>query len=376
MISMMKIPLFKPYLGKEELSGLAKVFKSAWVGMGPRTVEFEKRFAEFVGTKEAVGVTSCTAALHIAIQGLGIRSGEVIVPPITHAATASAVMFNGATPVFADVEEDTLCIAPQDIEKKITKRTKAIIAVHLGGHACDMDKILKIARKYKLFVIEDCANATGTLYKGKMAGSLGDAGCFSFEAKKNMTTGDGGMVTTNDSKLAERLRRLRFYGTNLDTWRRFQGQAHYSWRYDIAELGWKYNMNDIQAAIGLAQFKKLPWMLAQKDKLRKMYNKELLGISWLKIPREKPYTKTGWWLYIVQVRERDKFIDYMASRGITTGGHFEPIYHHSYLKKAGVKPVTPVAERVWRHIVSLPYFPTMTKKEFRYVVDTIKKFKP
>jgi len=370
----MRIPLFKPHLGDEELHELAGVFKSAWVGMGPKTVELEAKVARANEVEHAVGVTSCTAALQLSLEALGVTSGEVIIPPITHAATANAVMFNGAKPVFADVEEDTLCIDPEDIERKITKKTRAIIPVHLGGHSCDMDAIMKIARRHKLVVIEDCANAQGARYKGKMVGSIGNAGCLSFESKKNMTTGDGGMILTSDAKIAERLRRLRFYGTSRDTWSRFSGVKKYTWQYDVVELGWKYNMNDIHAAIGLAQFKKLPWMLRQKDRIRNIYNRGLAGIPWLKTPKDRPYTKSGWWLYIIRVEARDRFVDYLSSKGITTGVHFEPIYHHSYLKKRGIRSTTPVAEWSWLHLVSLPYFPTMTDKEIRYVIEMIKKF--
>lgn len=371
----MKIPLFKPYLGKEELRELALVFKSAWVGGGPKTVEFEEKFAKTVGAKYAIGVTSGTAALHLALQALDITSGEVIIPTITHAATANAAIYNGALPVFADIEEDSLCIDVDDIKRKITSKTKAIIPVHLGGHSADMDKIMILAKRYNLKVVEDSANALITKYKGKVVGTIGDIGCYSFESKKNMTTGDGGMIVTNDKKLAERLRRIRWHGADRDTWKRFTGQQYYSWRYDITELGWKYNMTDVQAAIGLAQLKKLPWMLSQKDKIRKMYNKELKGIPWLKIPIERPYTKGGQWLYVIRVDKRDEFMDYITKHGITTGVHFEPLYSFSYLKKMKIGAKTPVTERVWKHILSLPYYPTMTKTEFKYVVKTIKSFK-
>ena len=203
----MKVPLFRPSFGKEELKNLTKAFKTGWVGAGPKTQELEQKFAKYIGTKYAAGVTSCTAALHIAVQALGIGEGdEIIVPAITVVSTPYAALYNRATPVFVDVLADTLCMDPRDVEKKITKRTKAIIPVHLGGHSADMDQIMKIARKHKLWVIEDVANAQGARYKGKMLGSIGHIGCFSFEAKKNMTTGDGGMLTTNDKKLWEKLR--------------------------------------------------------------------------------------------------------------------------------------------------------------------------
>lgn len=373
----MKVPLFRPNLGKEELKNLAKVFKTSWVGIGPMTQELESQFSRFIGVPYAVGVTSCTAALHIALQALGIKKGdEVIVPAITVVSTPYAALYNGAKPVFADVEEDTLCLDPKDFEKKITSKTKAVILVHLGGHSCDMGKIMAVAKKYNILVVEDCANAQGALYKGKPVGSFGDIGCFSFEAKKNMTTGDGGMLTIKDKNLAEKLKTLRWYGSASDTWKRFAGNAKYSWHYDVSELGWKYNMNDIIAAIGLAQFKKLPKILLRKDRLRLRYNKALRDIPWLKTPNDRPYTKSGWWLYVARVKNglRDKFMGYLAENGITASVHFPPVYEHSYFKKINISASCPVAERVSKEIVSLPLFSGMTDKEFNYVVRVIKKF--
>lgn len=374
---MKKVPLFRPKLGKEELNNLKKVFKTGWVGAGPMTQELEKQFAKSIGVEHAIGVTSCTAALHIALQALGLKSGdEVIVPAITVVSTPYAALYNGATPVFADVEADTLCLDLKDFEKKITSKTKAVIPVHLGGHSCDLDAILKIAKKNNLYVVEDCANAQGALYNGKPVGGFGDLGCFSFEAKKNMTTGDGGMLTTNDGKLAAKLRALRWYGSYNDTWKRFAGNAKYSWHYDVSELGWKYNMNDIMAAIGLAQFKKLPKVLKAKDKLRAKYGEALKGIPWLETPKDRPYTKSGWWLYVVRIKNgwRDRFIEYMGENGITTSVHFPPVYQHSYFKKIGLAADCPAAEKAAKEIVSLPLFAGMTAQEFNYVVSAVKKF--
>lgn len=373
----MKVPLFRPNLGKEELRNLAEIFKTGWVGIGPCTKELEERFAAYIGTPYAVGVTSGTAALHIALQALGVgRGDEVIVPAITVVSTPYAVLYNGAKVVFADVEADSLCLDPEDFKRKITRRTRAVIPVHLGGHACDMDRIMKIARRHKLFVVEDCANALGATYKGKMLGSIGDIGCFSFESKKNMTTGDGGMLTTKKKQWADTLKALRWYGSSADTWKRFAGNTKYSWRYDVSELGWKYNMNDVMAAIGLAQFKKLPSALRAKDKLRARYTKALVGIPWLEVAHDAPYTKSGWWLYVVRIKNnlRDQFITYMNEHGVTTSVHFPPVYQHSYFKKNRIKADCPVADYVGEEIVSLPLFGTMSDKEFNYVIKTIRGF--
>lgn len=374
---MMKVPLFRPGLGKEELKNLAEVFKTGWVGAGPKTQEFENKFAKYIGSQHAVGVTSCTAALHIAIQTLGIKKGdEVIVPAITTVSTPYAALYNGATAVFADVEPDTLCMDPEDFERKITSKTKAVIPVHLGGHSCDMDAIMKIARAHRIFVVEDCANALGATYKDKRVGSIGDIGCFSFEAKKNITTGDGGMLTTDDEKIAQTLRALRWYGSANDTWKRFAKGAKYSWHYDVTELGWKYNMNDVTAAIGLGQFKKLPDILKKKDRIRARYNKALKGIPWFETAHDRAYTKSGWWLYIVRIRHglRDQFMAHMAEQGVTTSVHFPPVYQHSYFKNAGISARCIVAEQVAGEIVSLPLFASLSDKEFNYVIKTIKMF--
>ena len=375
----MKIPLFRPQLGKEELKNLSEVFKSAWVGIGPKTQEFEKQFSRYIGTKHAKGVTSGTAALHIALQALGVGPGdEVIVPAITVVSTPYAALYNGAKVVFADVEADSLCLDPKDFERKITKRTKAVIPVHLGGHSCDMDAIMKIAKKHTIFVVEDAANALGARYKGRMVGSIGNIGCFSLEAKKNITTGDGGVLTTNDAKLDEKIKTLRWYGSSNDTWKRFAGNRKYSWSYDVTELGWKYNMNDIMAAIGLAQFAKLPRILKKKDILRAKYSKSLKGLPWLKIAEDQSYTKSGWWLYIVRIKKglRNQFVDYMAKNGITTSVHFPPVYHHTYFKKMKIRSLsTPISEKVGKEIVSLPLFAGMSDVEFNYVVKIIQAFK-
>ncbi|MFN7088842.1 MAG: DegT/DnrJ/EryC1/StrS family aminotransferase [Candidatus Paceibacteria bacterium] len=263
----MKVPLFRSYLGKEELREVGKAFKSGWVALGPRTVEFEQKFAKFIGTKYAIGTNSGTAALHLALGVYDFPKGsEVIVPAISFISDPHVALYNNLKPVFADVEPDTLCLDLRDLAKKITRKTKAVIAVHLGGHPVDMDPLMRLAKRHKFIVIEDVANALGGKYKGRMLGSIGHIGCFSFEAKKNLITGDGGMITLNNKKLTEKLRRLRWLGINKDTWRRFSNKgSHYSWYYEVAELGWKYNMNDIMAAIGLVQLKKFPRVSKRKN---------------------------------------------------------------------------------------------------------------
>ena len=367
------IPLFKPCLGKEELKALAEVFETCWVGLGPKTAEFEARFAEYIGTKHAIGVNSCTAALHLALMAYDIGPGdEVIVPTLTFVSTAHAASYVGATPVFCDVEADTLCIDVEDMRRKITPRTRAIIPVHLGGHPCDMDAIWDAIDGRDIKVIGDVANAAGGEYKGKKLGSLENIGCFSFEAKKNMTTGDGGMITTDDDAIVDKLRRLRWVGINRDTWKRFSSGSSYTWYYEVAELGYKYNMNDIQAVIGLVQLRKLNRFNAEKRRVREKYIEQLSDVSWLECPMERPWAHGAYWLFIVKVRQRDEFIKHMNAKSIVTGVHFMPAHLHPYYRDS--KPVVPVADKVWQQIVTLPLFVGMSDDQIAEVVAAIKSF--
>lgn len=374
MATQKNIPLFKPTLGKEELKALAEIFKTGWVGLGPKVAKFEEEFAKFVGTKYAVGLNSCTAALHLALYIYDFPKGsEVLLPSINFISGAHVTLLCGLKPVMVDVEPDTLVMDIKDLEKKITSKTVAVIPVHMGGHPVDMDPLMEIAKKKNLVVIEDVANAQGGTYKGKMLGSIGHIGCFSFEAKKNMTTGDGGMLTLNNEKQYETFKRLRWLGINKDTWKRFSSKTgSYSWYYEISELGFKYNMNDIAASIGLVQLKKLPGMIAKKDKLIARYNKELGKIPEVKIPVKRDWGKFAYWLYIIQTDKRDELIDYLQQQGITTGVHSMPTQLHPLY--ANLKAKTPVADEVWKKIITLPLYPSMTPAEQNRVIGSIQKF--
>ncbi len=371
----MNIPLFKPELGKEELAGLKEIFKTGWIGLGPKTAEFESTFAKYIGVKFAVGVNSCTAALKLALEIYDFPEGsEVLMATINFISAPHSALYNNLKPVFVDVDQDTLCMNVGDLERKITKNSRAIIATHLGGTPANMDGIMRIAKKHGLIVIEDVANAVGGSYNGKMLGSIGHIGCHSFEAKKNMTTGDGGMLTLNDAAMNDRLRRLRWLGINKDTWKRFsEKKGSYGWYYEVSELGYKENMNDIMAVIGLAQLKKLSGMLKRKDALIKRYNKALKDVVGVTIPGEQANAKGAYWLYILKVERRDQFIQFLQERGITTGVHFMPMHMHPLYKTDTAK--TPIADHVWQNIVSLPLYPSMTKREQDYVIKVIKEFK-
>ena len=360
-------------MNKDEiLPELEKIFDSGWIGLGPKTVEFEKKFAEFIGTKYALGVNSATAALHLSVHALGLsENDEVIVPSMTFVSTALAPLYCGAKVVFADVEEDTLCIDPVDIEKKITARTKAIIPVHFGGHACRMDEIMDIANRHKLAVIEDVAHGCGGKYKGKMLGSIGVMGCFSFHAVKNLPLGDGGMITMNDEELFKKLQRLRWVGINKDTWNRSSG-GQYSWQYSVDELGFKCHMNDIMAVIGLAQLKVLNEHNEMRRRIALHYNEELARIPWITRPVEKDYTRSAWHNYVVKVPFRNELNEFLRIKGISTGVHYEPINHYGVFK--GMKADVPVIEKVWEHLLTLPLYPDLSELEIEQIVEAIKEF--
>lgn len=367
------IPVFKPSLGREELEAVREVFESGWIGLGPKTKEFEERFAQYIGADFAVGTNSCTAALHLALAVLGINFGEVITPSLTFISTSHAILYNGATPVFADVYEDTLNVDVDDVKRKITDRTKAIIAVHYGGHPCDMDAICDLARGRGIRVVEDAAHATGASYKGKKVGTLGDIACFSFHAVKNLTTGEGGMITTSDEKVYKELQKLRWLGITKDTWQRSEEEVdRYSWYYEVETLGYKYHMSDINAAIGLVQLKKVDALNEKRRQITIRYNTEFKNLDWLKIPILKENVKSSHHNYVVKVDDRDKFIGYLKNKGISSSVHYIPNHHYKIYKK--YRADVPVTEKIWKKLVTLPLFPDLTEEEIDKIVEAVKGF--
>lgn len=367
------IPVFRPKMNKEEiLPELERIFDSGWIGLGPKTPEFEEKFAQYIGVRYAVGVNSATAALHLACYVLGLKEGdEVIIPSMTFVSTALAPIYCGAKPVFADIEEDTLCVDPKDIERKLTSRTKAIILVHYGGHACRVGEILEIARKYNLYVIEDVAHGCGGKYKGTMLGSIGVMGCFSFHAVKNLPTGDGGMITTNDEGLYKELKKSRWVGIDKGTWDR-AAKRGYAWQYSVDKLGFKYHMNDIIAVIGLAQLKVLEEHNLIRRKYAEKYEEVLTHAGWIKTPVEKDYAYSAWHNYVVKVPMRDELNEYLRTNGISTGVHYEPIHHYTVF--GNTKVDVSITERIWTTLLTLPLYPDMTNGEFEKVTGEIIKF--
>jgi perosamine synthetase len=375
----MEIRLFKPCVGEEELDNIRDVFKRAWLGLGPKVSQFEKEWSSYIGARNSIGVNSCTAALHLAITAFKFPEGKkILVPAVTFVSTALAVLYNRLEPVFVDVDPETISIDMADLERKYTKDCVGVIPVHLGGHPVRMDELIGWAGEKGLKVIEDCANSGGGEYRGRKLGTLGDIGCFSFEEKKSMTTGDGGMICSNDFSLIEPLRACRWVGIDKDTWKR---AANYldakqldsrHWYYEVSVLGYKYNMNDLMAAIGLAQLKKLDWMNERRARIIERY---LSGIKELEDIRPiYPYQleNSAYWIFGVRSPQRDDLIIHLKKKGIATGVHFLPLPLHPLFKSYDHD--IPVAKQIWQEIVTLPLFPELTDEEVDYVLEAMASF--
>jgi len=373
----MKVRLFKPNIGEEELESVKGAFDRAWLGVGPKTKEFEEKWTDFVGCNESVGVNSCTAALHLGLSSFKFPKGKkVLVPVLTFAATAMAPLYNNLEPVFVDVDEDTLCISLEDLERKYDKDCVAVIPVLYGGCPGKIDEVVKWARSKNLKVIEDCAHTAGGKFKGKTLGTFGDIGCYSFEEKKCMTTGDGGMICSDDKELIEPLRHSRWVGMNKDTWQREKENNISSetnqWYYEILELGYKYNMNDLMASIGLEQLKKLPNMNKRKVDIIFKYLDGIKECKTLKV--EIPYSREvgSYWMFMLRTQNRDKFINFMKGREIATGVHYMPLSLHPFFKQ--FENNTPTAYNIWNEFVTVPLHSGLTDLEVDYVIDAMVDF--
>lgn len=368
----MMIPVYKPYHDELEMKYLREVIESGWWGMGPKTSEFEKKFAAYIGCEHALGLNSATAALHLALMCVGVEGAEVISPAMTFVSTNHAILYNGGIPVFCDVEPDNLNVTAAEIAKLITPRTKAIIVVHYGGYACDMDPIMELARENKLAVIEDCAHACGGKYKGQMLGSIGDFGSFSFQAVKNLATGDGGMLTTNNDEWAARIKKLRWVGISKDTFDRGAGNS-YDWFYNVTEAGYKYHMNDIIAALGLAQLEKLDWMNEKRRYWSVRYRKAFSDIPAIKVPIVKDYMFPACHNFVIKVPNRDELRASLMAKGITTGVHYYP--NHLFEMYKPWYRLLPVSESVWKELVTLPLYPDLSEEDFDLITSSIRDFR-
>lgn len=365
------IPLARPSLDKSELENIKKVFSTCWLGMGSFVYEFEQKLQDYLGARHALAVNTGTTAIHIALSAIGIKAGdEVIVPSLTFVGSIQPIIALGAKPVFCDVMPDTLNIDPKSAAGKITKKTKALICVHYGGMACDMDELLSIGKKYGIDIVEDAAHAFGSSYNGKRIGSFGDVACFSFDPIKNLTCGEGGCVTTSSARLAEILRRKRLLGISKDTWMRYKNKR--SWFYEVVTDGYRYHMSNINAAIGLAQFKKVDGFIERKKNIVIEYDrffKNLEGVTILK----RNYSETAPFNYTIRLKKaRDKFIQFMQTNGVSTGINYIPNHLQPFFKKYRTK--LHVTEKIWKEIVSLPLYYDMKKYDVEKVKSLVKKF--
>ena len=402
------LPFSLPTIGEEEIAEVMDSLRSGWITTGPKTKQFEEEFREYIGARHAIAVNSCTAGLHIALAALGIGPGdEVIVPTLTFCSTANVVVHLGARPVLVDVGED-FNVTPEAIERAITSRTRAIIPVHYGGQPCDLDAIYSVAACYNLPVVEDAAHAVGAAYHGHKIGSdflsrgaeeQGSGGAreprsrsveerltcnvqrvtvFSFYATKNMTTGEGGMITTADDELAERMRLLSLHGMSRDAWKRYTSTG--SWYYEVLLPGYKYNMTDIQAALGIHQLRKLDDFIAIRRRYARMYDEGFADMPEVERPIIHSDRTHTYHLYVIRLNlerltiDRAQFIEELKALNIGSSVHFIPVHLHLFYQRAfGYKPGDfPVAERIYERIVSLPLFPKMTEDDVKDVISAVK----
>lgn len=370
------IPYGRQWVDREDISHVESVLRSDFITQGPKVEEFEDKVANYCGAKYAVAVSSGTAALHIACLAAGIKNGdEVITTPISFAASANCVLYCGGKPVFADIEDDTVNINPAEIEKKITKRTVAIIPVDFAGHPCHLKEIQKIAKKHNLVIIEDACHALGAEYRGTKIGSceFSDITVFSFHPVKSFTTGEGGMVLTNRKDLYKKLTVFRNHGivrNRKDLLRKNEG----SWYYEIQDLGFNYRITDFQCALGISQLKKLGKFIKRRRRIANNYRKELSKIDAITLPIEKDYAKSVWHIYVIRVnRERKKIFNKLAKEGIGVNVHYRPIYLHPFYKQLGYKEgLCPKAEKYYREALTIPLYPKMKNEDFSYIIAKLK----
>lgn len=370
----MSIPYGRQYIDEEDIAAVIDTLRSDYLTTGPKVEEFEKKVADYLGVKYAVAVSNGTAALHCACLAAGIKEGdEVITSPITFVASANCVLYCGGTPVFADIDPVTYNIDPEDVKRKITNKTKAIIPVHFTGQPCEMDELIQIAKEHNLIIIEDAAHALGADYKGRKIGTISDMTTFSFHPVKHITTGEGGMITTNNKDLYDKLMLFRTHGITKDHAAMTANDG--AWYYQQIELGYNYRITDIQCALGISQMKKLDYFIKRRKEIVEKYNEVLIGVAGIIIPKELPGCNSSWHLYVIQVtgNRRKLVFDQLREKDIYTMVHYIPVYTHPYYRNHGYQEVTcPTAEAVYENFISLPIYPQLTEEEQNYVIEEVK----
>jgi dTDP-4-amino-4,6-dideoxygalactose transaminase len=373
------LPFHVPAIGDEEIAAVVGVLKSGWLTTGSKVKEFEQQFCRFVGARHGLAVNSATAALHLGLAAVGIKEGdEVIVPTMTFAATAEVVLYLRAKPVLVDCAGDTLNIDPAAIERAITPRTKAIIPVHFAGQPCDSERILSLARAHELRVIEDAAHALPARDHSRMVGAIGDITCFSFYATKTITTGEGGMATTNNPEWADRMRMLSLHGISHDAWNRYSSEG--SWYYEVTNVGYKYNLTDIAASLGIEQLKKCWQFSAARRRIADAYTAAFSDLNEIRTPRAEPGKEHAWHLYVIQLEldrlaiNRRDFIRTLREMNIGSSVHFIPLHLHPFYRRTfGYQPADlPTAAAAYERIVSLPIYPNMTETDVDDVIGAVR----
>lgn len=369
------ISLSDNYIDYADVRAVSSVVRSGWFTEGKKVSEFEHAFAKYVGTKYAIAVSSCTSALHLALAAMNIKDGDkVIVPSLSFVATANCVLYQRSKPVFAEIDPTTYCLDPNDVQEKVDKKTKAIIPVHFAGHPADMKPLMDLAEDHNLKIIEDSAHAVGAVYKGKKTGSLGHVGCFSFFSNKNMTTGEGGMITTNDYEIARKVSLMKSHGMSESRWERYKKA---SWRYDVITLGFNLRMNEMQAALGISQLKKLDHMNDLRIRNSSKYTR-LLKNKYIVTPHVMKDIKHVFYLYVIRLKEqvgvsRDEVIEKLKQKNIYAGVHYPPIHLFSFYRnefgyRGGELPVT---ERISNTVISLPMHQKLSNKEIDYIAKEL-----
>lgn len=372
----MFIPYGRQSINEQDIEAVVNVLKSDYLTTGPKIAEFERKVADYTGAKYAVAIANGTAALHAACYAAGIGEGdEVITTPITFAASSNCVLYCGGTPVFADINPETYNISSVDIERKITSKTKAIIAVHFTGQPCEMDQIHEIADKHNLIVIEDGAHALGAVYKGKRVGALSDMTTFSFHPVKHITTGEGGMILTDNPKLYERLKLFRTHGITRE--KNLLTKNDGPWYYEQLDLGFNYRITDIQCALGTSQMDRLPEFLEKRKKIAERYNEAFAGNNQIQLPYQKEGCDNAWHLYVIRVKNgnRKEVFEKLRAAGIGVNVHYIPVYQHPYYRSHGyAQVICPNAEEYYKECISLPMYPDLKEEEQEYVIKKVLEY--